>query len=238
MSQLNVMDAKTIASEEDYLQIRRPNKLFDNPLKKNLALLLDVLGFNFYVRNPKDTKFQMAWVDLEREYGINTRNHEHIKEKLQELENMNYISNLKTWNNGFSYKFEKTFVSLEEWTKPLTWTFLNFTLMKQLNTVSYTLYTLAYKYYDFTYKKRIIAPWKNQTKTLNIEEFRKMFNSHSQNNVQYSKNRLLTLVRKAVMDLDLNYGLKIEIYLKKFGRPIIGVRFKFISIPKLKKNWI
>ena len=229
------MLAKAIESEEGYLQIRRPNRLFINPLKKNLALLLDALGFNFYVKNPKSKEFKMAWVELEREFGINTRNHKHVKAKLQELEKLNYISDLKMWNNGFSYKFENTFLSLDEWLKPATWTFLNFNLMKELNTISYTLYTLAYKYYDFTNKSKKVAPWKNQTKTLSIDEFRKMFNSHSKNNVEYSKNRLLTLVRKAVADLEVNFGVKIDIYLKKFGRPIIGVKFKFVEVPTLKK---
>jgi len=221
-------------STDEYLQIRRPNQLFEKPLKKNLALIFDVLGFNFYVTNPDDKEFQMSWVGLESIYGINTRNKDHIKEKLSELQNMNYISDLNMWNNGFSYRFEGTFLSLEELSKPKTWTFLNFNVMQQLDSISYQLYTLAYKFYDFTDTSKKTMEFKNQTKMLKVPDFLELF-SFSKTNMNYSKNRLLYLVKKAVANLEKNFGIKIDIYTKKFGRPIVGVKFKFMKVPKLKR---
>lgn len=221
--------------EVQYLQIRRPNKLFEKPLKKSLALLFDVLGFNFYVKNPEDSEFRMSWVDLERVYGINTRNKENIKNKLEALKNMNYISDLKTWNNGFSYRFVNTFISLEEMFKPKNWTFLNFDLMMKLDSISYKLYVFAYKFFDFTDKSKKALSFKNQTKYLDVEQLLEMFNSNIVNNVQYSKNRLFGLIRKAVLNLENNHGIKINLLFRKFGRPITHIKFHFEAVPKLQK---
>ena len=221
-------------STENYLQVRRPNKLFDKPLKKNIALLFDVLALNFYVTNPDRTGFDMSWMELESIYGINTRNKKHIKLKLSELQDLNYISDLKMWNNGFSYKFEKTFLSLEELLKPKTWTFLNFNVMQQLDSISYQLYTLAYKFYNFTDASKRNMEFKNQTKLLKVPDFLELFH-FSKTNMNYSKNRLLYLIKQAVKNLDTNFGIKIDIFIKKFGRPIVGVKFKFMKVPKLKR---
>ena len=226
--------AATVTTEERQktLQIRRPNKLFQKPLKKNLALLFDILGFNFYVNNPKDSEFKISWVELERNYNINTRNKQHIKAKLTELQDMKYISHLKMWNNGFSYRFENTFLTLEELKKPTTWTFLDFNLMQKLDTISYKLYVLAYKFYDFTDDRKL--DFKNQTKFIEINEFLELFNSKSEK-IEYSKNRIIALVRNAIENLKKNFNIEIEMFLKKFGRPIIAIKFKFHKVPKLKE---
>jgi|GEM_PF-6229670 len=214
------------------LQVRRPNKLYELPLKKNLALIFDILMYNFYVLNPKDKEFKMSWIELQKNFQINTANKNHIKEKLQELQELNLISDLKTWTYGFSYKFEKTFLSYEEILLPKTWTFLNYSLMTKLDFISYVLYTLAYKFFNFT--KESHHKFENQTKFLDTIDFLKTFSQSQSLTNGVAQNRLLKRVRESLIVLR-EFGIIIEIQTKTFGKPIIGIKFLFRKVPQLKK---
>jgi uncharacterized UPF0160 family protein len=216
------------------MQIRRPNELFNYPQKKNLELLLDVLGFNFYVKNPDKDEFRISWVELREEYGIAISNKPSIKKKLQELADNNFISHLKMWNYGFSYRFENTIVDLEGFRKPRQWTFLDYTVMKQLNSVAYKVYTLAYKFYDFTKQN---GGYGNETKYLEIPDFLKLFNysTNGRTSLKNLSNKLLGEVRKAIKLLNEKFGLEITIALKKFGKPIEAIKLKFCKVPKLQR---
>ena len=218
-------------SKSTDLQVRRPNKLYELPLKKNLALLFDILMYNFYVLNPKDKEFKMSWIELQKNFQINTANKNHIKEKLQELQELNLISDLKTWNYGFYYKFEKTFLSYEEILAPKTWTFLNYSLMVKLDFISYVLYTLAYKFFNFT--KESHHKFENQTKFLDTIDFLKTFSQSQSLTNGVAQNRLLKRVRESLVILR-EFGILIEIQTKTFGKPIIGIKFLFRKVPKLK----
>jgi hypothetical protein len=224
-------EAEKVEISED-LQIRRPNKLYEIPLKKNLALLFDVLMYKFYVLEPKNREFKISWVDLQKNFEINTANKNHIKEKLQELQDLNLISDLVTWNYGFSYKFEKTFLSYEEILSPKTWTFLNYSVMKKLDFISYKLYTLAYKFFDFT--KGYHHKFENQTKFMETIDFLKLFNQSSGISNGVSQNRLLKRVRDGIEALK-EFGIEIELHTKSFGKPITAIKILFKKVPKLKK---
>ena len=75
-------------SKSTDLQVRRPNKLYELPLKKNLALLFDILMYNFYVLNPKDKEFKMSWIELQKNFQINTANKNHIKRSYKNFKNL------------------------------------------------------------------------------------------------------------------------------------------------------
>ena len=222
-------------NSNENLQIRRPNELFNHPQKQNLELLLDVLGFNFYVRNPDKTEFEMSWIELREDYGISVTNKPAIKKKLEDLQKKNFISHLKTWNYGFSYRFENTIVDLEGFRKPRSWTFLDYTVMSQLNSITYKVYTLAYKFYDFTRERA--GGLGNETKFLEIPDFLKLFSYTLTGKTSHKNlsNKLLAEVRKAVRYLNENHGMKIEVAIKKFGRPIRSIKLRFYKVPKLRK---
>ena len=215
------------------LQIRRPNKLYTTPLKKHIEILLDVLGFNFYVKNPENREFKISWVELSEKYQISTSNKNYIKANLQYLADNNYISDLKMWNYGFSYGFNDTFINWEEFKKPYEYTFLDLRIMQKLSTLGYRLYTLAYKFFDFTRKNSNNA----QTRFIEIEEFLTIFNQsfNKKSGIHDVKNRLLTQIREEIKLLKRDFDIRIKMELQKFGRPIVAVKFFFPFVPKMKE---
>ena len=227
-------DEKTNSENFVDLQVRRPNRLYEKSLKKNLALLFDVLMYKFYTLNPDGEEFKISWVELQKNFGINTGNKNHIKAKLEELQKENLISSLKFCTYGFEYKFENTFLSYGEILKPTTWTLLNFSLMQKLDFVAYKIYTWAYKFFDFTKEKH--HKYENQTKFLETKDFLELFN---QKTPEYefdttSQNRLLARVRKAIEFLK-TLGIEIDLITKTFGKPIVEIKMIFKKVPKLEK---
>jgi hypothetical protein len=170
-------------------------------------------------------------VELTKFYGIATSNKDSIKRSLQRLQSENLISHLHTWEYGFSYRFEDTFIPLSEIIKPEQYTFLDLRVMQKLSALGYKLYVLAYKFYDFTRGRG------GETKYLEIEDFLTFFNQSydKKSNIHEVKNRLLTQLRKEIEQFRSELKIDIDIFFKKFGRPITHIKLKFYKVPKLKE---